>query len=191
MAEDETGGPASEQVQESGSEPTAAGTSVQPEFSATAEVNPERTKITLYSRANPEIELEVWSDQAAALMRVNPDLTYIKYDLDGSEEDFIRAYRMVEEAALRLFEARKKLGYIPEEAEAAWNQAWGGAVRAANVVSLALGATLPNEAEVRAWAEHTDKHGSIDVEQFPNLQRAANHSATIESYKGGSDGNNA
>lgn len=164
-----------------------AATAVPVETTATATVNaPEM--VTLWSRSTG-IEVGSYSrDDAAALSASNPDLTPIKYDLDGAEEELLSALSVVAPVATELIAARKRLGYVPEGNEGAWNAAMGRLQKAAQTVSLALGASLPTEGEVRSWSEHRAALGDINTDMFPNLHRAVNSSAAIDAYvaeKGG------
>jgi hypothetical protein len=158
-----------------------AGTAVPVSHGVEAVVNPP-DRVTLWSRATG---LEVGSyprDEAAALSAANPDMTPVKYDLEGASDDFLVALRVVEPVALKLIDDYKRLGYVPEGDEGAWNAALGQVQRTAQTLSLALGASLPSEHEVKSWAEHKAEHGDIDTAMYPNLARAKMNGAAVDAY---------
>lgn len=158
-----------------------AGTSIPVSNAATAIVNaPEQ--VTLWSRSTG-LEVGTYSrEQAASLSAANPDMTPVKYDLDGAEADLIGALSVVAPVATELIAERKRLGYVPEGNEGAWNEAMGRLQKAAQTLSLALGASLPTESEVASWAEHRQTLGGINADMFPNLYRAAQATDAIDAY---------
>ena len=144
------------------SEVRSLGTAVPVSTTVEAVVNAPRM-VTLYSRITGA-EFGTYPEaQAIDFQRENPNMTPARYDLDEAEAELLGALAAVPASAAALITARKRLGYVPLGEEGAWNATMGALQRAAQILSLALGASLPSEATVAAWIEHEQASGGLDV----------------------------